>query len=169
VSDPTTINSPLALQRHYEAEIARLRSERDEIFAKYDAAESKVMRATMIVDQLQTHAILSPDDQATHGVLHAIQRLKPALGITSPTPNPQPAPAAPVGDDGFTDAELAQIMHKHDQSTIKDAIHQAHYTIEFMQLQAAEGNYESAFDHLAVVLVNHNIALSTMHKGATQS
>jgi hypothetical protein len=155
VSDPTTINSPLALQKHYEAEIARLRDERDEIFAKYDAASAKVMHATMIVDQLQTHAILSPDDQATHGVLHAIRRLKPALGIDSPTPAPPPAPAAPVGD----------ALHKLHTQMIGDSIHQARYTIQAMQEDAAEENYAAAFEHLAVVLVSHNLALDLMHKG----
>jgi transcriptional regulator with XRE-family HTH domain len=93
---------------------------------------------------------------------HALRIVGPTL-----TAAPTPPPADTGAGDGETD--FAKIKRNLDDTTIKDAIQQAHYTIEFMQTQAAEENYAAAFEHLAVVLVNHNIALSTMYKGETNN
>jgi glutamyl-tRNA reductase len=75
-----------------------------------------------------------------------------------------PAPTPPPADTGAGDAALRKL----DTQMIGDAIHQARYTIQAMQEDAAEDNYAAAFEHLAVVLVNHNLALDLMQKGETR-
>jgi hypothetical protein len=77
------------------------------------------------------------------------------------------ADAAPTPPPADTDAGDAA-LRKLDAQMIGDAVHQARYTIQAMQEDAAEDNYAAAFEHLAVVLVNHNLALDLMQKGETR-
>jgi hypothetical protein len=171
VKAKSTSDSPTALARHYKniiaeqsAELARLTDALAAVTRERDAAIEDAREMTTRFDLLNSIACEVVDSYFGVTVDSEAQMFQMMKALRDATVDDGRAPAPPPADTGAGDAALRKL----DAQMIGDAVHQARYTIQAMQEDAAEDNYAAAFEHLAVVLVNHNLALDLMQKGETR-
>lgn len=162
--------SPAYMMRMASEAADRLRTQSAEIERLTDALAAAERERDVVIETLEnelTNAIEACEDSGplgTHIQNEARGEAKAyrhVIDMLKGTP-PQPDTADAAGAETVLDMDA--VMRSLNAQTFRDAVHQAHYTIEMMQDAAAEEDYTTAFEKLAVVLVNHNIALKALNE-----